>query len=105
MLWDAIFADSCPPSLCDQLVVSLLMALRDLLLRYEYADAVQLLMKLPSNLSVHYCTLFALHLKDPLRFPKPTGVFFSIKIQGNIFTFILFQDPPSPQVLVKEKLM
>ena len=106
MLWDAIFADSCPPSLCDQLVVSLLMALRDLLLRYEYADAVQLLMKLPSNLSVHYCTLFALHLKDPLRFPKPTGVFFSIKIQGNIFTLIFFfQDPHSPQVRVKEKLM
>lgn len=106
MLWDAIFADSCPPSLCDQLVVSLLMALRDLLLRYEYADAVQLLMKLPSNLSVHYCTLFALHLKDPLRFPKPTGVFFSIKIQGNIFTLIVFfQDPHSPQVRVKEKLM
>ena len=74
MLWDAIFADSCPPSLCDQLVVSLLMALRDLLLRYDYQDAVQLLMKLPSNLSVHYCTLFALHLKDPLRFPKPTGL-------------------------------
>jgi len=73
MLWDAIFADSCPPSLCDQLVVSLLMALRDLLLRYEYQDAVQLLMKLPSNLSVTYCTQFALHLKDPIRFPKPTG--------------------------------
>lgn len=73
MLWDAIFADSCPPSLCDQLVVSLLMALRDLLLRYEYQDAVQLLMKLPSNLSVIYCTQFALHLKDPIRFPKPTG--------------------------------
>ena len=61
MLWDAIFADSCPPSLCDQLVVALLMALRDLLLRYEYQDAVQLLMKLPSNLSVVYCTQFALH--------------------------------------------
>lgn len=73
MLWDAIFADSCPPSLCDQIVVALLMALRDLLLRYEYQDAVQLLMKLPSNLSVVYCTQFALHLKDPVRFPKPSG--------------------------------
>ena len=73
VLWDAILADSCPPSLCDQLVVALLMALRDLLLRYEYQDAVQLLMKLPSNLSVLYCTQFALHLKDPIRFRKPTG--------------------------------
>ena len=77
MLWDAIFADSCPPSLCDQLVVALLMALRDLLLRYEYQDAVQLLMKLPSNLSVIYCTQFALHLKDPIRFPRPSGSAFS----------------------------
>ena len=51
------------------------MALRDLLLRYDYQDAVQLLMKLPSNLSVHYATQFALHLKDPIRFPKPTGSF------------------------------
>ena len=51
------------------------MALRDLLLRYDYQDAVQLLMKLPSNLSVHYATQFALHLKDPIRFPKPTGLF------------------------------
>ena len=33
LLWDTIFADSCPPSLCDQLVVALLIALRDLLLR------------------------------------------------------------------------
>jgi hypothetical protein len=77
LLWDAIFADSCPPSLCDQLVVSLLMAIRDLLLRYEYQDAVQLLMKLPSNLSVTYCTQFALHLKDPIRFPKPSGSAFA----------------------------
>jgi len=77
LLWDAIFADSCPPSLCDQLVVSLLMSVRDLLIRYEYQDAVQLLMKLPSNLSVTYCTQFALHLKDPLRFPKPSGSAFA----------------------------
>jgi len=77
VLWDAILADSCPPSLCDQLVVALLMALRDLLLRYEYQDAVQLLMKLPSNLSVLYCTQFALHLKDPIRFRKPTGSAFT----------------------------
>ena len=77
ILWDAIFADSCPPRLCDQLVVSLLMAVRDLLLKYEYQDAVQLLMKLPSNLSVSYCTQFALHLKDPLRFPKPSGSAFA----------------------------
>jgi len=73
LLWDAIFADSCPPRLCDQLVVSLLMAVRDLLLRYDYQDAVQLLMKLPSNLSVTYCTQLALHLKDPIRFPRPGG--------------------------------
>merc|ERR1719233_548015 len=77
LLWDVIFADSCPPRLCDQLMVSLLMAVRDLLLKYEYQDAVQLLMKLPSNLSVTYCTQFALHLKDPLRFPKPGGSAFA----------------------------
>lgn len=77
LLWDAIFADSCPPSLCDQLVVSLLMAVRELLLKYEYQDAVQLLMKLPSNLSVTYCAQFALHLKDPIRFPKPSGSAFT----------------------------
>ena len=77
MLWDTIFADSCPPSLCDQLVVALLVALRDLLLRYDYQDAVQLLMKLPSNLSVFYCSQFALYLKDPIRFPKPTGTAFT----------------------------
>ena len=77
LLWDAIFADSCPPSLCDQLVVSLLMSVRDLLLKYEYQDAVQLLMKLPSNLSVTYCAQFALHLKDPIRFPKPSGSAFA----------------------------
>lgn len=82
LLWDAIFADSCPPRLCDQLVVSLLMAIRDLLLRYEYQDAVQLLMKLPSNLSVTYCTQFALHLKDPIRFPKPSGSAFAHGVVG-----------------------
>ena len=87
MLWDAIFADSCPPSLCDQLVVSLLMALRDLLLRYEYQDAVQLLMKLPSNLSVIYCTQFALHLKDPIRFPKPTGTTHILSLSPTEVTF------------------
>ena len=77
LLWDTIFADSCPPSLCDQLVVALLVALRDLLLRYDYQDAVQLLMKLPSNLSVFYCSQFALYLKDPIRFPKPSGTAFT----------------------------
>ena len=82
LLWDAIFADSCPPSLCDQLVVSLLMSIRDLLLRYEYQDAVQLLMKLPSNLSVTYVTQFALHLKDPIRFPKPSGSAFERGVVG-----------------------
>ena len=74
-LWDALLADSCPPSLADQLVIALLMSVRELLLKYDYPDAVQLLMKLPSNLSVHYATQFALHLKDPIRFPKPTGLF------------------------------
>ena len=72
-LWDALLADSCPPSLADQLVISLLMSVRELLLKYDYPDAVQLLMKLPSNLSVRHIVCFALHLKDPLRFPKPTG--------------------------------
>jgi len=72
-LWDALLADSCPPSLADQLVISLLMSVRELLLKYDYPDAVQLLMKLPSNLSVRHIVSFALHLKDPLRFPKPTG--------------------------------
>jgi len=72
-LWDALLADSCPPSLADQLVISLLMSVRELLLKYDYPDAVQLLMKLPSNLSVRHIVGFALHLKDPLRFPKPTG--------------------------------
>ena len=33
--------------------------------RYDYHDSVQLLMKLPSNLSVFYCSQFALYLKDP----------------------------------------
>jgi len=73
LLWDFIFADSNPPGLCDQLVVSLLMAVRDPLLKYEYQDAVQLLMKLPSDLSVTYCAQFALHLKYPLQFPEPSG--------------------------------
>ena len=72
-LWDALLADSCPPSLADQLVISLLISVRELLLKYDYPDAVQLLMKLPSNLSVRHIVCFALHLKDPLRFPKPTG--------------------------------
>jgi len=85
LLWDTIFADSCPPSLCDQLVVALLVALRDLLLRYDYQDAVQLLMKLPSNLSVFYCSQFALYLKDPIRFPKPPGTAFTCGVR----------DPPS----------
>lgn len=73
VLWDAILADSCPPSLADQLVVSLLMSVRELLLKYDYPDAVQLLMKLPSNLSVRHIISFALHLKDPLRWAKPSG--------------------------------
>jgi len=73
VVWDAILADSCPPSLADQIVVSLLMSVRELLLKYDYPDAVQLLMKLPSNLSVVHIISFALHLKDPLRFAKPTG--------------------------------
>ena len=77
LLWDTIFADSNLPGLCDQLVVSLLMALRDKLLEYEYHDAVQLLMKHPSDLNVTYCTQFALHLKDPRRFAEPIGPAFT----------------------------
>ena len=65
--------NGCTPSLADQLVISLLMSVRELLLKYDYPDAVQLLMMLPSNLSVRHIVSFALHLKDPLRFPKPTG--------------------------------
>lgn len=72
-LWDAIFADSCPPGLVDQITVALLMSVRDLLLVYDYTDAVSLLMKLPSNISVSFIISMALHLKDPLRFPKPAG--------------------------------
>ena len=34
-------------------------------------------MKLPSNLSVFYCSQFALYLKDPIRFPKPSGTAFT----------------------------
>ena len=39
------------------------MCVRDLLLVYEYTDAVSLLMKLPSNISVSFVVSFALHLK------------------------------------------
>jgi hypothetical protein len=46
-----------------QITVSLLMSVRDLLLVYDYTDAVSLLMKLPSNISVSYIVSFALHLK------------------------------------------
>merc|ERR1719334_2014277 len=60
------------------------MSVRDLLLKYDYQDAVQLLMKLPSNLSVTYCTQFALHLKDPLRFSKPNGTAFSCGVSSSI---------------------
>merc|ERR1719466_124825 len=77
LLWDVIFADSSPPGLCDKLVVSLLMVVRDQLLKYEYQDAVQLLMKLPSDLSVTYCAQFALHLKDPVKHPEPSGPAFT----------------------------
>ena len=40
------------------------MCVRDLLLVYDYTDAVSLLMKLPSNISVSYIVSFALHLKE-----------------------------------------
>merc|ERR1712059_165116 len=72
VLWDAILGVDKRLSLADQLVVSLLVSVRDLLLKYDYPDAVQLLMKLPSNLSVLYIINYALHLKDPLRFAKPS---------------------------------
>jgi hypothetical protein len=39
------------------------MSVRDLLLVYDYTDAVSLLMKLPSNISVSFIVSFALHLK------------------------------------------
>merc|ERR1719483_1367296 len=65
LVWDAILAEGDIVSLVDQLVVSLLISVRELLLKYDYPDAVQLLMKLPSNLSVGYITGLALHLKDP----------------------------------------
>jgi hypothetical protein len=39
------------------------MSVRDLLLVYDYTEAVSLLMKLPSNISVSYILSFALHLK------------------------------------------
>ena len=54
--------------------------------RYDYQDSVQLLMKLPSNLSVFYCSQFALYLKDPIRFPRPTG---------SAFTCGSDRDPPT----------
>lgn len=73
VLWDAIFADSCPPGLADQMVVSLLMAVRERILNSEYPEVVSLLMKLPTNIDVSYIVSHALHLKDPLRFAKPPG--------------------------------
>ena len=63
----------CPLGLADQITVALLMSVRDLLLVYDYTDAVSLLMKLPSNISVSHVVASALHLKDPLRFPKQAG--------------------------------
>ena len=39
---------------------------RDLLLVYDYTDAVSLLMKLPSNINVAYIVAAALHLKGEI---------------------------------------
>jgi len=83
-VWDAVLADPCPPSLADQLTVSLLMALRQLLLKYDYPDAVQLLMKLPSNLCVRHVVASALHLRDPLRFPRPSTSPFLSGVGGRL---------------------
>jgi hypothetical protein len=84
VLWDAILGLDRRLSLVDQLVVSLLASVRDLLLKYDYPDAVQLLMKLPSNLSVDHVISVALHLQDPLRYPKPTGSAFTSSPQQKL---------------------
>ena len=53
---------------------------RDLLLVYDYTDAVSLLMKLPSNINVAYIVAAALHLKGEIvhHFFSSLSLYYSI---------------------------
>lgn len=64
VIWDAIFADGF--GLCDYIFAAMLVVIRGILLKCDYADCLNHLMRYPSVYDVHYVIHLALHIRDPL---------------------------------------
>jgi hypothetical protein len=73
-LWDAIFSDSVQLDLVDYVFVSLLCTFRRTLITKDMMEGMQLLMRpLPDTVDVNVVLERALHIRDPLVFPKPAS--------------------------------
>lgn len=65
IVWDAIFADGISFDLVDYIFVAMLIAIRDLLLKNDYASCLCHLMHYPNITEVERIISLALHLRDP----------------------------------------
>ncbi|CAL1291058.1 unnamed protein product [Larinioides sclopetarius] len=65
IVWDAIFADSITFHLVDYIFVAMLISIRDLLLKGDYATCLSHLMRFPNVVDVHYIVDLALQLREP----------------------------------------
>ncbi|KAF8790069.1 TBC1 domain family member 5 like protein [Argiope bruennichi] len=71
IVWDAIFADSITFHLVDYIFVAMLISIRDLLLKGDYATCLSHLMRFPNVVDAHYIVDLALHLREPDRIKMP----------------------------------
>ncbi|GBN45235.1 TBC1 domain family member 5 [Araneus ventricosus] len=71
IVWDAIFADSITFHLVDYIFLAMLISIRDLLLKGDYATCLSHLMRFPNVVDVHYIVDLALHLREPDRVKMP----------------------------------
>nr|CAH8831894.1 unnamed protein product [Trichobilharzia regenti] len=74
-IWDCIFAINDNLAFVPYMYLSMLLRLAPLLLKYEFAECLTLLMNYPTGIDVTYLVYFALHLYKPQLYYKPPNAY------------------------------
>lgn len=85
VVWDSIFADGISFGFCDYLFVSMLMTIRGLLLKSDFNNSLNLLMRFPQVNDIQYVIDLALFLRDPI---VSLLLFFELNLLMNIIISI-----------------
>lgn len=71
MLWDAIFAEDDKFHLTSYVVVAMLIAIRDQIIKCDYTSCLTYLMKYPNTIDITFIIKLALHIKSPQKYGNP----------------------------------